>query len=1604
MDMATFNEIQDKIGKKKSDVVATQEKLYIATQKLNKYIEAIEHNKRTTKPPKSISSKGGEKKIEKKIGNDGKLDPIIDAEKIDLQLIKLTKAKNELSQTLQSYTAELLSLYNDLWLLGDPQELINNFKASVPIILFPIRLETRFLQYPGQNKKYLGLRFFPDDVFITTHERLLTAEEITAGKEFWNEQWKVIGDPNKNLTEAHKGGWQVLSSAHGHQRAAFISLKTKPTNWPIDLSVVPGVIEFPVLEAKDGSWSLPARSYIVPDKFVARLYNGSSIKEIPSNPITAYPLILGPDPMEEEIFEGHDDGTVSIQKNIEWLYDFDKAVECGMAIKIELSNTEYDTGFDKITVIGLNYATSPNSGKQLLEELVDAHHYGPGGISLIPQGTPTNNSKEKPSGYTKWKSDPELTFQIEQNEALIQSPSGTQKPDWQDGHWLSMALGTDIKRWEHIAFSNNKDRMEASAMNSVLWDATLGYYLRHMLVEWNTLQPNTITNEDIEKIKEFFTNHVSGRGSLPALRIGNQPYGMLPTTAFSKINWLSSETHLGKLSNVLEFFKADWQRFLPNLISAGEGNDSWQQDFLDILGLNSGTVEYHNRVGFGPLGYYFFLKQTAQDPDSWLDERVNSSNNINDAINNLISSNDILSKNTRMSMMTWFPFTAKFRSPLVSMEEVSEHQSLVKNYINYLSDPDNIGSIIKEYLTKIHYDNSLLYRLLRHSLLLTIWDILWKINEKQPWVEAEMLNYEEGEMCKSVWYKFTDEKGNLDFKYALVIVNASSYKSYCKTLKKLLNNSDSIATERLERLLTEHLDVCTYRLDAWYSGLVDYKLKAMRSANPEGIYLGAYGWLFNVRKGGSKVAVAENDIPDLFTNNNHTFPLTYEEGNAGFIHAPSIAQAVTGAVLREGYLSKGQKAMEVDLTSNRVRLALETIEGLSNGQELGALLGYRFERYLHDHSGGGMELDKFIYDYRKEFSIAPTMYEVEESNTEITEANNVVNGLALIQKKRQAPLDYYGANISEKVAIDNAMKELEEILDAIADLTMAEGVHQAVLGNHPRANAILNALGEGKMIPKPEIIETPRTGITFTQRMCLFINKNKQPSTSIWDDSTISYRKVNASEINKWLEKVIGDPGIIKCNVGHDEKDNEGNTISHFQAISLHDLKISAIDFVYLSKLPYDDKKSELTQRIEYYYRKENEVITNSKVTINYQMTGTLNSGIKSFFDVIILCRKLHKAITASEVMMPYHAQTSVDNIDLSSTMQSIKSNFIDKYNSINISDWIDELAQQIVYLDAINIDSISDSEKSKIIADEEKLLKYAGLGIQGCLPSIISNFTAETINFLITKRELIKVELEKRKIEAEKFVENLTDDIKMNIEAYTQAIKSILGKDLPILPTFVLPNHTQILNSYADKNGLLRNDEYGLAMEDLLLETSKVREKVYDWNLLNVMNESHNEETSLTLHPIQLPYQVNDQWIGIEYKSDETNFAAETLSFVCHIPYDFGSNANDEYCGLIIDEWVEKIPNRSEITGVSFNYNEPESEAPQAILVCVPPHNDEKWKWEDLVNTIDETMEMMKLRSIDPDMLARNPGSKFNSYLPVLVFGQSTDHKQSVNLNLLSN
>ena len=314
-------------------------------------------------------------------------------------------------------------------------------------------------------------------------------------------------------------------------------------------------------------------------------------------------------------------------------------------------------------------------------------------------------------------------------------------------------------------------------------------------------------------------------------------------------------------------------------------------------------------------------------------------------------------------------------------------------------------------------------------------------------------------------------------------------------------------------------------------------------------------------------------------------PIMSDPSNGGYIYAPSLQHAKTAAVLRSGYLANAAPAnpdtMSVNLSSDRVRLALAMLEGIRNGQSLGALLGYRFERGLHDDHGL-IEVDKFIYPMRKAFPLAADRLATTKTppgvSIEVIEARNVMDGLKLIEQIRTSNATTYpfgrilpAATPAEAAAITAEANSLLDVYDAIADLALAEGVHQAVQGNFDRIAATLNAYSTGNFPPEPEVVQTPPSGIGLTQRVAVHFQAGLGPPAKPTPRATVE------PALDAWLETILPPLDTIGCKVVWNDPVSGA---SRERAVSLADIALRPLDV--LDAIKPDDVQSmtELDDRI----------------------------------------------------------------------------------------------------------------------------------------------------------------------------------------------------------------------------------------------------------------------------------------------------------------------------------------------------------------------------------------------------------------------------------------
>jgi hypothetical protein len=73
---------------------------------------------------------------------------------------------------------------------------------------------------------------------------------------------------------------------------------------------------------------------------------------------------------------------------------------------------------------------------------------------------------------------------------------------------------------------------------------------------------------------------------------------------------------------------------------------------------------------------------------------------------------------------------------------------------------------------------------------------------------------------------------------------------------------------------------------------------------------------------------------------------------------------------------------------------------------------------------------------------------------------------------------------------------------------------------------------------------------------------------------------------------------------------------------------------------------------------------------------------------------------------------------------------------------------------------------------------------------------------------------------------------------------------------------------------------------------------------------------------------------------------------------------------GLAIDAWDEVVPGETETSGVAFHFDQPSASAPNLIVLGVHPGDRPVWDVDTLLDTARETVELARMRAVDPEAL----------------------------------
>ncbi len=1433
----------------------------------------------------------------------------------------LATARARLVAAVDAARAKVQRLRDAAAAATGPEALLAGLDGQVPVTLLPVRLETRF----AADRRSLRIRVYPEPIHKDDHEPELTDAELAAGQEYWRARWSAAND-----AELAHAAWQRIAARSRPPRARWIVTATTPENVA---ELGRGEPRFPEVARRAEPWTRAARAALLPERWVALGYRGGGEVMRAWSATIAERVALSPQPgPEEPAAPPPADGELPLDDGLRWLVDYERALRDGMAITVSDAEVAggLAAGLDELIVVGVDWSLNPAAGATALGDRF-AGAARSDGLSFMAVGAPTNNTGAGAAGAGSDAA----------REAALLDPFDAPPPPAADGagtraeRALGLAAGSALSAAPGAAA---RDDLGAQHMANALWPTTWGYFL-------NQLMRPLVSDAASDAAREHFRDHVRGRGPLPTLRIGNQPYGLLPVVAPGA--WSADDAVEGQIGEHLRRMRGLWTTAAA--LAPALGGQSGERDLVTLLRTAPRSTGYRVRRATGPAIVSAGRGFEALAPFQELGART------------FLSLAGIAGR-PRLVDLTLDRRHRMLPAPLVARGELSETARLDPDYITAIAASLARSGGFDGLLTAPAPPGSVLEALLRQSAQIEISDAAaglivdfefaqgtFQTRPVHAQVrERELHGIDPGAAARpraagqTRPSRLDTAGGPIDVaKLSVLEISGSTTIADHLATRRIdelrgvpqtrrlgefrasLEHLAGASQAELARLAAETLDCCSYRLDAWLTSLAARRLERVRETVP-GTYVGGFGWLEGVRP-------------------------REDPGSLGYIHAPSITHAASAAILRSGYLAhRGDDAgaLALDLSSQRVARALGLLDGMRQGQTIGAMLGYRLERGLRDRR---VELAGYVLALRRAAPLATATDGFDDDRpVEAIAARDVVDGLALLELWRtdedalfQRPgLPATGADRDD---IEAELAALDELLDAVSDLLVAESVYQMVAGNDERAGAALDALDRQSPLPDVGVARTPRTGSSASHRLLLALDDDAAPAGWASDPRGAAEPRLNA-----WIARVLGNPAGIRLQAA--VRDEAGAEVQRVAA-TLGELRLSPLATVLAaSGAGAGDRTSELEARLALVLAAKVTAPDATTLELLPDATAPAPANHIGLAELLDLARDVIDLVAGSRPasaldLVLDREQRDPEPLDPGLDTTELRRRADDAVTAL--ADAVDALP------------TAGSRAAPRTIA--RRLVAAADAGVRGAVPA------GDDRDALLAQVEQVRAAGRATLgavQDAESDVERATAGASAQVEHDLSRLRTVFGDAFPAAPLFSAANAGPLSASLADSVALLGGD--ALAPATWLARHALVRPAAERLaTVLGAAEALGREIGADTLQVAQLPHTPGERWIALP---GERPIGA--LALVVHSPG--GLQPDRPLAAWVVDTWQDVVPSASETTGMSFHYDAPGARAPQTLLLAVPPSAAHAvWSLETLAGSVREALALARLRAVAGDDVA---------------------------------
>jgi hypothetical protein len=220
--------------------------------------------------------------------------------------------------------------------------------------------------------------------------------------------------------------------------------------------------------------------------------------------------------------------------------------------------------------------------------------------------------------------------------------------------------------------------------------------------------------------------------------------------------------------------------------------------------------------------------------------------------------------------------------------------------------------------------------------------------------------------------------------------------------------------------------------------------------------------------------------------------------------------------------------------------------------------------------------------------------------------------------------------------------------------------------------------------------------------------------------------------------------------------------------------------------------------------------------------------------------------------------------------------------------------------------------------------------------------------------------------------------------------LAAIFGTGLPIVPLFRPSQPAALGPALADEPGLGADPDG--TVEGWLAQVARVTPAVDAWRDVQLYGRALGRDIArprIVQFPVVAAGTEPVPWAGLGFDGEagRPRSGLVSLALVGHSASDADAPAADAlWCGLMLADWPEIIPAVEEEAGLTVQFDAPGAQAPQAVLIAVPPDEQPNWTYSALERTLLDTLQLAKIRALDLSHLGG-----YAQFIPMTFLAENT-------------